>query len=160
MLIPAILKKDELEKLFAQYVYTDEYFYYTGYCYSHGLPQIEIKDNHYQFAIVDDDEVIGYLAYTIDPMNDTVYNFGLYSFDKGNWTIGIDLIKELNKLVKRHRRIEWRMVGGNPVKRHYDKFCERYGGRCVVLHKVAKAPEGGYRDNYIYEIVKGNKIDE
>jgi hypothetical protein len=46
------------------------------------------------------------------------------------------------------------MIGGNPVKRHYDKFCAKHNGNRVVLHDVCKDENGNYRDEYIYEIIK------
>ena len=85
---------------------------------------------------------------------DCVSNFGLYSFDKGNVVVGIDLFKEMERLVNRYHRVEWRMIGGNPVKKHYDRFCAKHGGNVVVLHDVVKDLEGNYLDEYIYEIVK------
>ena len=60
----------------------------------------------------------------------------------------------MERLVSRYRRVEWRMVGGNPVQKHYDRFCEKFGGNRVVLHQVTKDENGNYRDVYIYEIVK------
>lgn len=153
MLLPAILYKEEIEKAFAKELYTENYFYYSGYAHCHSLTEIKAQDNLYQYAIVDKDKLIGYLSYTVQDSTDCVYNFGLYSFDKGNYIIGKDLFSELEKLVKTHRRIEWRMIGGNPVKKHYDRFCKKYGGNFVVLHDVCKDPYGSYRDEYIYEIV-------
>lgn len=169
MLVPAISRKEELEKLFAKEIYTEDYFLYYGYRYGYSLPEIKAEENRVQYAIVDNGEsyfdgteivivdepkVIGYLAYSIQPSEDTVCNFGLYSFGRGNPIIGKDVFEEMERLVKSHRRIEWRMVGGNPVQRHYDKFCEKFGGNKVVLHEVCSDPNGNYRDEYIYEIVR------
>lgn len=163
MLVPAITKKDELERLFMESIYSEDYFWYSGYLYAHELPDINIADNDFKYAIVDNkrvvsyidnEKVVGYLAYKIDPSTDTVYNFGLLSFDKGNPTVGVDLFKEMERLVAIHRRIEWRMVGGNPVQRHYDKFCKKHGGNIVTLHDVCKGPDGMMHDSLIYEIVR------
>ena len=67
------------------------------------------------------------------------------------------LLKKMRELVQSHHRVEWRMIGGNPVKRHYDKFCRRYGGNVVKLHEVVKSPSGKYVDEYLYEIVNTDK---
>lgn len=154
MLIPAIARKEELDGLFMASVYSEDYFWYSGYLYAHELPIINAADNDFKYAIVDGDKVVGYLAYRVDPSTDTVYNFGLVSFDKGNPTVGIDLFKEMERLAAIHRRIEWRMVGGNPVQRHYDKFCKKHGGSVVTLHDVCKGPDGKWHDSLIYEIVR------
>ena len=184
MLKPAYLYKEELEKKFAAVMYDDDYFLYMGYAHGHELPKIEPKDNVYQWAIISkgqksiisqselrpdtnnynhilnreikdtQDKVIGYFAYVYQPEADTVMNFGLYSFDRGNPTIGKDVFTKMKELVEKHRRIEWRVIGGNPVIRHYDKFCYMNGGRRVTLHNVIKDPNGIYRDEHIYEIVR------
>jgi len=160
MLVPAILYKEEIEKAFAKELYTDNYFYYQGYGSANGLPKISAEDCLYQYAVVNTHKkLIGYLGYQIDTNADSVYNFGLYSFDKGNPIIGKDLYEKLEELVEIHHRIEWRMVSGNPVKKHYDKFLNKYNGNVVVLHDVCKDSKGNYHDSYIYEIIKnkGNK---
>lgn len=154
MLVPAILYKEEIEKAFAKELYTENYFYYCGYAYCNSLTEIKAEDYIYQYAVLNSGgKLIGYLAYQIDANSDTVYNFGLYSFDKGNFTIGKDLFKKMEELVGKHRRIEWRMIGGNPVKRHYDKFCKKYNGNVVRLHDVCRDDSGKYHDEYIYEII-------
>jgi triacylglycerol esterase/lipase EstA (alpha/beta hydrolase family) len=157
MLKPAICYKDEIEKLFMKELYSQNYFYYAGYAHSNELPKITVKDYEYQYAIVTpDNKVIGYLAYRIDAICSSVYDFGLYSFDKGNYLIGIDLYEEMEKLVSQYHRVEWKMIGGNPVQKHYDKFCKKHKGHIVVLHDVIKDELGKYHDEYIYEII--NKI--
>lgn len=106
MLVPAIIYKDELEKMFAKELYTEDYFYYYGYKYGACLPEITANDYDVKYAIVNHKGLIGYFAYKIDEANDTVCNFGLYSFDKGNSIIGIDIYNEFKRLYDRHRRIE------------------------------------------------------
>jgi hypothetical protein len=59
----------------------------------------------------------------------------------------------MRELVRSHHRVEWRMIAGNPVKKHYDKFCHRYGGNVVKLHEAVRTPSGKYADEYIYEII-------
>ena len=155
MLKPAILYKDILEKKFAEYLYTDDFFWYTGYGGCNELPKLEPRDDDYKYAIVDGkDNVIGYFAYRIEFTVDTVLNFGLYSFDKGNPLIGKDLFEKMEELVREHRRIEWRMISGNPVQKHYDKFCNKHNGNRVWLHQITKDAHGQYHDECIYEIVK------
>lgn len=155
MLVPAILYKEEIEKAFSKELYTENYFYYYRYAYGNGLPEIRAEDRLYQYAIVNNEEkLIGYLSYWIDSNADTVNNFGLYSFDNGNFILGKDLFEKLEELIKKHHRIEWKMISGNPVKRHYDKFCNDHNGNVVVLHDVCKDNSGIFHDEYIYEIVK------
>lgn len=160
MLVPAIARKAELEQLFAEHIYDDDMFLYNGYPYCNTIPDLSPKENIYRWAIVDGDKLIGYFTYYIETNSDNVCSFGLYSFDKGNPLIGIDVYRLMKALVKIHRRIEWRMIGGNPVKKHYDKFLKRMNGRKVMLKKVVKDMHGRYHNEYIYEIVRGDDNDQ
>lgn len=120
MLVPAALYKEEIHRNFFKYMYEDEMMLYTGY---NGMEVPVITDNNdgqYQYAIIDNDNhLIGYLTYRVDLYNSCASCFGLYSFDKNNSIIGIDVYKELRKLINTYKlhRIEWRMIGGNPVER-------------------------------------------
>ena len=154
MLVPAISRKDELEKLFAEHLYDDNMFLYNGYAFCTEPPDLTPCDCCYRWAIVSNinNKVIGYFAYMIDCRNDCVNNFGLYSFEP-NFTVGLDVYRKMKELVRTHRRVEWRMIDGNPVQRHYDKFCANNWGRKVILHDVIKSPTGQYLDEHIYEIV-------
>lgn len=160
MLRPAILYKDIIEKKFAEQLYSDNYFWYTGYGSCNDLPEIVAQDERWQWAIVmpeteeHEEKVIGYFAYQIVPETDTVMNFGWYSFDRGNPLVAKNVFDKMEELVREHRRIEWRMIGGNPVKRGYDSFCKKHNGNCVCLHQVTRDVHGEYHDEYIYEILK------
>lgn len=150
MLVPAILYKEEIQLKIQEYNYTESMLYYTGYL-GHFAPRIEASDdgNFYQYAIVTrKGRLIGYFAYTVDWYSSCVYNFGLISFDKNNRQIGIDIYKELKKLINDYHlhRVEFRMVSGNPVEKHYDKFCQKYHGRKIILTDVLKDRYGKYHN--------------
>ena len=51
-------------------------------------------------------------------------------------------------------RVEWRMVGGNPSERSYDKFLKRHNGNKHILKDSIRDKYGNYRNDIIYEIVK------
>lgn len=128
MLVPAILFKDKILEEFKKYYYTEDMMYETGGL-TNWLPDIqeETESGRFQYAIVDSKQkLLGYLDYHIDWYSSCASRFGLISFDRGNPTVGRDLYSELNKLINDYKlhRIEWRMIGGNPVEKHYDKFCE------------------------------------
>lgn len=157
MLIPAILRKSEIEDKFKGVFYTDDMMYEAGGMYNF-IPNIKTEPDSgcFQYAIVDaEQKLIGYFAYTIDWYSSCAYNFGLISFDKGNSILGRDVYTEMQRLIDTYHlhRIEWRMVGGNPVEKHYDKFCHRYNGTKHVLKDVSKDKLGKYRDSIIYEIL-------
>ena len=160
MLIPAILKKDEIIHNFQERYYSEDMLYETG-CLDNWLPNIvDCPDGcTYQYAIVnnnDERKLLGYLAYKVNMNALCAYNFGLISFDKGNVIVGKDLYEKMQELLKTMHRIEWRMIGGNPVERSYDKFCAKYGGEKFVFKDVLKDRYGNYRDNIVYEIITSN----
>ena len=159
MLVPAIYHKEKLEKLFAMHMYDDDMFLYNGFAHCNELPNLKPERGRYSWAIVDGEKVVGYFSYFIDAESDNVWSFGLYSFEK-NKIIGLDVYRKMVELVSKHHRIEWRMIGGNPVQRHYDHFLKHFHGSRVILHDVSKDGEGKYRDEYIYEILnKGGQIN-
>ena len=153
MLMPAIQHKDELILLFSKEIYTEDYYFYEGYPHLNGIPKIETSNNIYQWAIVDENKVVGYFAYHVDPFLDCADRFGLFSFDKGNPLIGIDVFKKMETLIRNHHRIEWCVVDGNPVIKHYDKLCNKHHGTRYVFHDATKDPYGHYRNVIKYEIV-------
>lgn len=160
MLKPAILYKEQITRRFREYYYTEDLFYESGDM-DNWTPEIAENPQAWnrQYAIVDnDDNLIGYLSYAINWYSDEVSRFSLFSFDRGNSIIGFDLLTELERLVNKHRRIEWRMVGGNPVERHYDKFCERHNGNKHILKQAIRDSNGNYRDYMIYEILNQTEI--
>ena len=154
MLKPALLYTREITRKFTEHLYTTDYFYYCGYYCGSSLPKIAEEDDLYQYAIVDkSDNVIGFLTYRISDYSDTVQSFGLFSFDKGNPILGIDVFHKLEELIKTHHRVEWHVVGSNPVKRHYDKFCKRHNGYIHHFCETTKDEKGNYIDSYTYEII-------
>ena len=156
MLVPAILYKDEVCNKFMEYYYSDDMLNYNG-CLFSSIPQISENpdDGVFQYAIIDKNEVIGYFCYQVNWFAKNAFNFGLFSFDKKNKTVGIDVYRELRKLINEYKihRIEWRMVGGNPVEKHYDRFCNKYNGKKFVLTDVIKDRCGAYHNDIIYEII-------
>ena len=157
MLVPAILFKDKILEEFKKYYYTEDMMYETGGL-TNWLPDIqeETESGRFQYAIVDSKQkLLGYLDYHIDWYSSCASRFGLISFDRGNPTVGRDLYSELNKLINDYKlhRIEWRMIGGNPVEKHYDKFCEKYNGTKHVLKDAIIDKFGKYHNDVIYEII-------
>lgn len=154
MLVPAILFKSEIENGFKKLFYTSDMLFENG-SLNQSIPDISESTNEglFQYAIISGEKVIGYLEYYVNYYTSNVRNFGLISFDRGNPLIGKDLFEKMEELVSRFHRIEWGMIGGNPVERSYDKFCERHNGTKHVLKDVLKDTEGNYRDSIVYEIV-------
>ena len=158
MLVPAILHKDEILKKFKEYYYTDDMMYETS-SLDNWSPEIFENPNqgNFQYAIIDSKKnVVGYIAFYIDWYSQSAYNFGILSFDRGNPAVGEALSEIMGQLLHVYmlHRIEWRMVGGNPIEKHYDAFCDKYNGRKIELRDVFKDKRGKYRNCYIYEIIQ------
>lgn len=157
MLVPAVLYKDEIKRKILEYKYTNDMMYYSGWL-GDSIPNIDddSEDNcTVQYAIVDGDNLIGYFTYMMDWYTSCASCFGLFSFDRGNKIIGLDVRREMEKIIKEYNvhRISWRMVSGNPVERHYDRFCDKYGGKKFVLTDAIRDRAGNYHDDIIYEII-------
>lgn len=164
MLEPAILHKDELEHKFAEHVYDDDMFYYVGY-QENWIPEIKIDNNGFQWAIIGNkiktsecfdasvSDVLGYFSYYVDPINNCVNNFGLYSFDRGNPIVGKDVFDKLQELCEIYHRVEWKMVGGNSCESGYDAAIKRFGGNKVILHDASRDKHGKYHDCAVYEVI-------
>ena len=162
MLVPAVLYSQEIEEKTKEFFYTDDMLYWTGSVYSYSF-EVNINSTNksgeqvFQYAVINENkELIGIICYTIDLYASCVYQFGIFSFVRNTMTFAADLVKVLNNLSHYHR-IEWRCMGGNPVSRHYDKFCEQHNGTKYILHDVFKDKKGNYHDSYIYEIINPNK---
>lgn len=156
MLVPAILYKEQIRKEFQKYYYTTDMLYETG-CMYNWSPEIEEcpNESQFQYAIVDKNEkLIGYLEYSVDWYTSKAYNFGLFSFDRGNILVGRDVFNKLEGLVKTFHRVEWKAVSGNPACRGYDSFIKSHGGNKHILKDAIKDKDGNYHDDIIYEILK------
>ena len=155
MLVPAILYKDEIIKSMQKYFYTDDMMFETG-CLDNWCPDIAEEPNEtmMQYAIVSGETLIGYLGYYIDWYVSKAYNFGLFSFDRGNPLVGKEVFNKLEELVSTLHRVEWRAISGNPACRGYDAFIKRHNGNKHILKDAIKDNKGNYHDDIIYEIVK------
>ena len=159
---PAITYKDEIKRRSQELYYTDDMMYYTGCLESHCIDISEdCGDYRYNYAVVEPatSKLIGFISYYVNWYAQNVYAFGLISFDKGNPVIGLALREVMHMIINQYHmhRMEFRCVGGNPVKRHYDNFCKRYNGRVIELKDVFKDRMGEYHNDYIYEIIIDKK---
>ena len=140
MLVPAILYKDEIIKNMQKYFYTDDMMYENG-CMDNWAPHIYecLNSSQFQYAIINKNEkLIGFLAYTVDWYASKAYNFGLFSFDRGNLLVGKEVFNKLEELVNTLHRVEWRAVSGNPACRGYDNFIKKHNGNKHILKDSIK----------------------
>lgn len=157
MLKPAICFKSEIEDAMKEYFYTDDMMFYQGSINSY-LIEINEKgeDGNYQYAVVGaDNNLVGYISYTIDYYSSCAYNFGAFSFDRGNPAMGKELFELLERVVSNMHRVEFRAISGNPAIKGYDKFLERHKdiGMKHTFRDEFRDVSGKYHDVYLYEFV-------
>lgn len=157
MLKPAILYKEQIQKAFMEYIYTQDMFYETG-CFESWIPEISGNSDgyKYEFAIVNSkNEVIGFLSYCIAFYSGSMNRFGLFSFDKGNPIVVKDTFIEIERCIKEYHlhRVEWRMIGGNSAEHGYDAFLKKHNGNKHILKDAVKDRYGQYHDDVIYEFL-------
>jgi hypothetical protein len=100
MLAPAIWYKGDLEYIFEQMIYDEDYFYFTGKAYGHSIPEIKAVNNNYQYAIIDEEEgVIGYLEYQVEPYEGNVHDLRFCLFENKE-TYKAIITAELKKIIE------------------------------------------------------------
>ena len=141
MLIDARICAKELIELFKTHANDDDMYYFTAdknekeFRYI-GIDSKDYYENH-QYAIYDGKRIVGYFTYCLDDIEIGVaklFNFGLYSFDKNNPIIGLDIYREIHKI---HREygccyVSFWMIKGNPVEKHYDRIIKHFNGQKKV----------------------------
>lgn len=154
MLKPAVKFQREVMEKFYEVIYDDDFFLCNGYAFDFQLPDVSPDNDRCQYVVVDsNDDVLAYFSYRVDAYSSCAYGFYAFSFDKGNYIVGKDIFSEMERLVSKFHRVEWYMIGGNPVKRSYDRFCGKHGGSVLILRDAVRDSDGNYRDKYCYEII-------
>lgn len=160
MIEPAILWKEELIKAFSRTLYTEKYLWYEGSIENYEREITEEADK-FQFAIVDEGQLIGFISFRVDWYCSCAYNFGLIKF-VDNLPAMVSAIREVIRMIKGFNlhRIDFRCVGGNPAEDKYDRLALGFFGK-YSFHKVRfrdniKDTKGNYHDTVMYELIKGD----
>lgn len=158
MLKPAQNYITEIKTKYADTMYDLNYQYYHADRWT-SFPSIS-EDNcwKHQFASVDaNNNVIGYISYSINLSAESCDNFTIISFDKGNLTFVRDIQQAVDDIFNKYNfnRLEFQCFVGNTALRGYRNFIKRYGGREVgTLKQVNKLIDGKLYDAVIFEILK------
>jgi hypothetical protein len=159
MLKLAFPYKEKLNKVWQSIIFKEKYQFYN---YDNSwIYKIDLDDNSLdklQMVSVDaEDNVIGLLEANIDRYTYKISGIGAINFGDVNITFSKDFYQFLSELFTKHkfRKIEWRVVVGNPAESLYDKIIARYGGRVVgIRHETTITADGTLRDEKEYEIFK------
>jgi hypothetical protein len=182
MLVPAIQYKDDIEKQFQRIQYTDKYLWYTGSIDNYDI-EVKTEGDKFSFAIVYQEELIGYVSFRVDWYCSMAYNFSLIKFrdkveDKEEWVsyygyeteehplisttrIMANAIREVIRMIESFNlhRIDFRCVSGNPVWRKYDHLLVWFHrrdwiGNMIVFRDNIRDRQGYYHDTICYELIR------
>lgn len=183
MLVPAIQYKEEIGKQFKAIQYSDKYLWYTGSIDNYDI-EVKTEGDKFSFAIVYQEELIGYVSFRVDWYCSMAYNFSLIKFkdkveDKEEWVFRYDYstgehpliptsmimasaIREVIKMIESFNlhRIDFRCVSGNPAKEKYESICWKikdkgeYRTHYQIFHDNIKDRQGTYHDTICYELIR------
>lgn len=157
MLMPAQLYQDELQAENIKAWYKPENIFWNG---GNGDSTIDLPENNYYshcFVSVDNhDNVIGYIAYSVDWSAMSADRFGIISYKKNSIEFAKDVYEAICNLfeVYHMNRISWVAYVDNPAIRGYRNFIKKHGGReCGYYRQIARLQDGKLHDSVTFEIL-------
>ena len=160
MIKPAQLYTEELKRLYCETWYDSKYMYYHSYV---GTEDLHLPDNNYErhaFAILENNEVIGYISYRLNWAAKVTYNFGIISF-KQSLVFGKDLMKIIDDIFMKYKmnKMEFCAFSDNPVIKHYYNFIDKFGGREVgILKQTGMLMDGKLHDSVMFELFRDDYL--
>lgn len=157
MLQPAIKYKEQLKSAMRKTWFVEKYKYYHMNGYYDELQIDECTWSKHQFVSVYNEEVIGFISYSIDRRSNFVYGLGAINFSDNKISFGLDLGQALKDIFEKYkfRKLRFSVCIGNPIEKSYDKMIEKYHGRIVGTYKdETLLIDGEYYDEKLYEITK------
>lgn len=161
-LVNAKLYEEEIRQKFWEIWYDEKYQYYFG---SNMRNDFSLDNNYddcqsHNFAVINDNnELLGYIDYSVDNEMRIAKWFGAINFSDDKFTFGLALRQVITDCFLKFGMevVEWNVVCGNPVERSYDKMCKKLGGTIVgVKHRRSKDLAGNVHDEKTYEILREN----
>ena len=157
MLQPAQLYREKLREEMCNSRYDLKNIFYSGWT-GNSLPNLPDNnyDSHHFVSVDDNNNVVGYVSYSINWLAMSASDFGIISFKKGNIMFAKDVYKVICDLfdVYNMNRISWVAYADNPAIRGYRNFIKKHGGReCGYRRQVAKLQDGKLHDSVEFEIL-------
>lgn len=157
MLKPAQLYNEKLEEENIKAWYRPENIFWNG---GTGDTTINLPDDNYDrhcFVSVDkDDNIIGYITYSVDWSAMSADRFGIISYRKNSLEFAKDVYKVICNLfeVYHMNRLSWSSYADNPAIRGYRNFIKKHGGReCGYYRQIARLQDGKLHDSVDFEIL-------
>lgn len=158
----------ELDLLFVDTYYKEEYKYYNYFTY---YKKCEISDSTWtwmEYVSLDNEgKTIGFISYYINRETgicDTlsIINFRKKGFNKDNVIFIKDLMQVIDDMFFKFnfKKLKFSVAVGNPSEKGYDRFIKKHNGRVVgISYKNLKLFDGKYYDEKYYEIFREDYIE-
>ena len=156
MLAVAKNYEQELTKMIRNTWYDLNYqYFWSGACCDLDFP----SEDYYKrsFAYIEDDEIKGYFAYSMDRSSKSIHHFGLMSFGGHSIKFMNEVIAHIEWLLNEKivDRVEFFAYEDNPVMRSYKRMVKRFGGKQVgKLTNVSRLYDGKLHSSIIFEILR------
>lgn len=157
MIRSAGLYENELLEEFERIKYTEKMALCTAGVRSLKPKLYDATGKHHCLVSVDkkSGKLIGYISYDCKWYESVADNLFIVSFRKTRYEFALDLAKVIRCIFFKYnmRKIEFKVVSGNPVDRHYQSFVKRMGGVEAGRYKDSvRLPDGTYHDVIMYEV--------
>lgn len=163
MLDLAAKHESELQFLFSEIVFDEQYKYFSTDSYRDRYKASESTWNRHEFVSIDSKGVVGYFSYSIDRDTYSAGSLQVINFRKdSNLVFAKDLRTFLKDIFEKFKfnKLKYSVVIGNPIEKSYDRFTEKYGGRIIgVSKKEAKLFDGELYDMKLYEILREEYLE-
>lgn len=154
----AIRHEEEVKEKMNNIWFQDKYKYWNFSTYFEKYKIDDTTWNKHQFVSLDSSgKVIGYIGYNVYRETYDCNGLSIINFTDNIVTFGIDLGQVLTDIFEKFkfRKLNFKVVVGNPIEKSYDQMIEKYNGRIVgIKRKDAKLIDGEYYDVKLYEIFR------
>lgn len=164
MLDLALNHKEELCRKFRNTWFSEKYKFWacSNYYEEHVLKE-STWDGHQFVSLDNKGDVIGYIGYGIDRVNDVADGLSAVNFTDNKVIYGIDIGNALIDIFEKFhfRKLNFCVVIGNPIESTYDRLTKKYGGRIVGTQKEQiRLYDGKYYDLKMYEILSEDYLKQ
>lgn len=158
MIKNAIPYEEIIRTKFYDIWYDPEYEYYFDSDYRFDFNINRDGNAGRDFVSMDsEDNVLGYINYSMDPEIKLAYKLGAINFSKNKLTFGLDLRQVIDDIFMKFgmSTLEFSVICGNPVEKSYDRIVQRLGGKILCIrHNRAKDLYGNIHNDKLYEITR------
>lgn len=156
MLDLAMEYEESIQKAFRKTWLNDKYKFFN-YAPSYGKIYLD-NTTHMEHAFVSmdkDENVIGFIRYSINRDTHAAIDLIIINFGGNDLIFAKDLLVTIKDIFEKFNfnKLNFSVIIGNPVEKHYDRLIERFGGRVIGISKDdVKLHDGKIYDRKLYEI--------